>query len=122
MSRTQQNPPEGLYTQICNILNAAQASVARSVNTAQVLSNWLIGRAIVEEEQQGSIALIMVIWSLAKQLKQDFGAGYSYSNLKDIPQFYIVFPQILTEPGIGHALRDQSLPSPEIVRLECRHV
>jgi predicted nuclease of restriction endonuclease-like (RecB) superfamily len=120
MSSTQQNPPEGLYTQICRILSAAQTSVARSVNTVQVLSNWLIGRAIVEEEQQGQHRADYgdkLLKNLAKQLKQDFGAGYSYSNLKYIRRFYIVFPQLLTEPEIGHALRDQSSPSPEMVRL-----
>jgi hypothetical protein len=119
MSNIQQDPPEGLYTQICDILNAAQTGVARSVNTAQVLSNWLIGRAIIEEEQQGQQRASYgenLLKNLAKLLKQDFGAGYSYSSLKYIRQFYVIFPQLLTEQEIGHALRDQSLPSLELTR------
>lgn len=42
-----------LYRRIREILEAARTGVARSVNTAQVVANWLIGREIVEEEQQG---------------------------------------------------------------------
>jgi DUF1016 N-terminal domain len=120
MSNIPQESPEEFYTQICDILNAAQTGVARSVNTAQVLSNWLIGRAIVEEEQQGQHRADYgdsLLKNLAKQLKQDFGAGYSYSNLKFVRQFYIAFPALLNESGIGYSLRSQSLPSPEIIKL-----
>jgi predicted nuclease of restriction endonuclease-like (RecB) superfamily len=119
MSNIPQEPPEALYTQICDILNTAQTGVARSVNIAQVLSNWLIGRAIIEEEQQGQQRAGYgdnLLKNLAKQLKQDFGAGYSYSNLKYIRQFYVIFPQLLTEQEIGHAVRDQSLPSLDLTR------
>jgi hypothetical protein len=61
-----------LYTQICDILNAAQTGIARSVNTSQVLSNWLIGRAIIEEEQQGQQPAGSgenLLKNLAKQLR-----------------------------------------------------
>ena len=42
-----------LYDRIRQILESARSSVSRSVNTAQVVANWLIGREIVEEEQKG---------------------------------------------------------------------
>lgn len=42
-----------LYGRIRDILESARAGVARSVNTTQVMANWLIGREIVEEEQAG---------------------------------------------------------------------
>jgi hypothetical protein len=35
------------------ILDAARAGVARTVNTTQVAANWLIGREIVEEDSEG---------------------------------------------------------------------
>jgi hypothetical protein len=40
-----------LYRRILQILESARSSVARSVNTSQVVANWLIGGEIVEEEQ-----------------------------------------------------------------------
>ncbi|NOT57469.1 MAG: DUF1016 domain-containing protein, partial [Deltaproteobacteria bacterium] len=45
--------PQELYDRIREILASARAGVARSVNTALVMANWLIGREIVEDEQQG---------------------------------------------------------------------
>lgn len=45
---------DSCYGRIREILQSAAASVARSVNTAQVVSYWLIGREIVQEEQRGS--------------------------------------------------------------------
>jgi len=38
---------------IREILEAARTGVARTVNTTQVVANWLIGREILEEEQSG---------------------------------------------------------------------
>ena len=42
-----------VYERIREILESARTTVARSVNTTQVVANWLIGREIVEEEQRG---------------------------------------------------------------------
>ena len=36
-----------LYERIRHILESAQTSVARTVNTTQVVANWLIGREIL---------------------------------------------------------------------------
>ena len=44
--------PAPIYERIRVILESARAGVARSVNTTQVVANWLIGREIVEEEQR----------------------------------------------------------------------
>jgi hypothetical protein len=51
--------PQKLYDRIREILESARATAARSVNTAQVVANWLIGRELVEEEQKGRKKLIM---------------------------------------------------------------
>ena len=42
-----------LYERIRQILESARTNIARTVNTTQVVANWLIGREIVEEEQKG---------------------------------------------------------------------
>jgi predicted nuclease of restriction endonuclease-like (RecB) superfamily len=105
-------PPDRFYDRIRDILDAARTGVVRTVNTAQVLSNWLIGREIVEEEQQGQHRADYgenLLQNLAQKLKQDFGKGYSYSNLKYMRQFYLAFPYLLTAVEIGHAVSDRSL-------------
>ena len=38
-----------LYKRIRQILESARTNVSRTVNTTQVVSNWLIGREIVEQ-------------------------------------------------------------------------
>lgn len=120
MSDIQQNPPEAFYSRICDILTAARTGVARTVNTAQVLSNWLIGQEIIEAEQQGKHRADYgesLLKNLAQQLKQDFGSGYSYSNLRYMRQFYLEFPDLLRANEIGHTPRGQSLLSSTFVEL-----
>jgi len=46
-------PARPLYTRVREILESARTRIARSVNTTQVVANWLVGREIVEEEQTG---------------------------------------------------------------------
>jgi predicted nuclease of restriction endonuclease-like (RecB) superfamily len=117
MSNIPLMPPNDLYDRIREILESARTEIARTVNTAQVLSNWLIGRAIVEDEQQGQQRADYgenLLKKLAQQLKQEFGTGYSYSNLKFMRQFYQSFPQFLSAEEIGYALSSQSLSSTEL--------
>jgi hypothetical protein len=45
-------PKTSVYARIRQILESARATAARSVNMDQVIVNWLIGREIVEEEQE----------------------------------------------------------------------
>jgi DUF1016 N-terminal domain len=103
-----QDSPDAFYEQICNILNAAQNNITRTVNTAQVLSYWLIGREIIEAEQQGQARADYgdnLLKNLATRLKQDYGKGFSYSNLKYMRQFYLGFPSFLGSTEKSHALR-----------------
>jgi len=53
MKKLNANDPT-VYNRVHVILASAQTHGARSVNTAQVVANWLIGREIVEEQQQGA--------------------------------------------------------------------
>jgi hypothetical protein len=74
-----------LYGRIREILESARAGAARSVNTTQVVANWLIGREIVEEEQNGRIRAEYgkrLIENLSKRLVKDFGRGFAVRNLK----------------------------------------
>ena len=87
-----------LYRRIREILEAAHAGVARSVNTGQVVANWLIGREIVEEEQHGAKRAGYgeeLIRDLAQRLTKEFGRGYSRDNLFWFRRFYGDYPQFL---------------------------
>jgi predicted nuclease of restriction endonuclease-like (RecB) superfamily len=74
----------------------------------------------VEAEQQGRDRAEYgenLLKNLADQLKADFGSGYSYTNLKLMRRFYLNFPTLIGNTEIGHALRDQSLPSDSLLTL-----
>jgi predicted nuclease of restriction endonuclease-like (RecB) superfamily len=124
-----------IYKRIRQILESARTSVARSVNTTQVMANWLIGQEIVEEEQKGHRRAGYgenLIRELAVRLQADYGTGYNLTNLKLFRKFYFEYPRLaeaqkgyalrnLSSTGLesasrqkGHALRDQS-PSTAIL-------
>lgn len=100
-----------LYERIRQILESARTKMARTVNTTQVVANWLIGREIVEEEQKGEKRAgygEQLIAELSEKLTRDYGSGYSIQNLKYIRQFYLTYSRLVGNTEIGHALRSQS--------------
>lgn len=106
-----------LYRRIFQILESAQARVARTVNTTQVVANWLIGLEIVEEEQKGRRRAgygERLLRDLAEALQKEYGSGYGLTNLKLFKKFYLEYPG-LTGIQKGHAVRDFFIlgPTPE---------
>lgn len=91
-------PP--LYGRVREILEAARGNIARTVNTTQVIANWLIGREIVEEEQAGKRRAdygAKLLTELSERLGRDYGRGYSVDNLEAFRQFYLEYPGLISE-------------------------
>ena len=127
-----------LYGRVWQILESARTSAARSVNTAQVAANWMVGREIVEEEQQGQERAgyaERLVALLSERLSADYGAGYSAQNLAYMRQFYLTYPDLpqagllkagllkeglLQESEIFHAVRGKSSKPPQ-KRLKTMH-
>lgn len=100
-----------IFDRIAGILEIARSGIARTVNTTQVVANWLVGRELVEEEQQGRKKARYgdeLLRTIAVRLQTTFGVGYSHTNLKLFRQFYQTYPQLL-KGSTGHTLRDQFL-------------
>ena len=73
--------------------------MATAVNIAEVYTKFHIGQYIVEYEQKGETRAEYgkaVLKELSKRLTDRLGDGWSYSTLKNIRQFYIVFSKGLT--------------------------
>jgi hypothetical protein len=103
-----------VYQWIRAILDSARAGVARSVNTTQVIANWLVGRTIVEEEQHGKKRAGYgeeLLASLAERFCADGIAGYSLPSLRFMRQFFRVFPELIDPASIRYALRSESGPA-----------
>jgi len=111
MKKPSSNDPT-VYDRVHVILSSAQTHAARSVNTAQVVANWLIGREIVEEQQQGAKRAGYaenVIPDLAALLKKKGRKGYGEVTLYLCRQFYSSYPELPGAP-ILYALRKESEP------------
>lgn len=81
---------------IKTILDQARGKARSAVNAAMVEAYWLIGRRIVQEEQQGQQKAEYgkrLMEDLSIALTKDFGAGFSYANLYNCRQFYLTFPE-----------------------------
>jgi predicted nuclease of restriction endonuclease-like (RecB) superfamily len=92
-----------LYTAISKIIEEARNTVYRTANFAMVQAYWNIGKAIVEEEQNGQERAEYgqeLVKKLAKKLTKEHGKGFTETNLKYMRQFYQFFEN-------SHALRDQ---------------
>ena len=103
-------PSLPMYERIRQILDSARSNAARSVNTTQVVANWLIGREIVEEEQKGKRRAEYgkkLIESLAVRIAKDYGAGYSVQSLFYMKQFYLSYPELCSGAPILHAVRGE---------------
>jgi DUF1016 N-terminal domain len=101
-----------IYGRIREILESARAGVARTVNTTQVMANWLIGREIVEEEQRGKARAGYgkeLLRQLSGRLHKEFGAGFSVDNLQWFRQLYLSYPNLLS---IYDAPRRKLPPTP----------
>lgn len=87
-------PNISFYSQIVDLLQSARSQVVRTVNQTMVLTYFEIGRMIVEEEQGGNERADYgkeLLKGLSKVLLNEFGKGFSVSNLQQIRNFYLVY-------------------------------
>jgi predicted nuclease of restriction endonuclease-like (RecB) superfamily len=83
-----------LFKDIETLLQSARSKVASAVNTTMVQTYFEIGRIIVEHEQQGHEKAEYgkeTLQALSKQLTQEFGKGFSSTNLKQMRGFYLIY-------------------------------
>lgn len=91
-----------VFNEIKNILITARNKVYQTANFVMVETYWNIGKLIIEEQGGNEKAEYGtgLLKELSKQMTQDFGKGFTVTNLKYMRQFYLTFPN-------GHALRDE---------------
>lgn len=104
---------DALVTAIRCIWESARFQAARSVNSALVQANWLIGQQIVEAEQGGKSRAAysrQLLKTLSEALEKDYGNGFSVSALQYMRAFYLGYPTLL---DIQHAPRVELGGMPE---------
>lgn len=102
--------PATLFKRVQAILEQGRDTAARSVNSAQVVANWLIGREIVEDEQRGEHRAgygERLLRDLSTRLSKAYGAGFSVNNLEHFRRFYLLYPELLDATQKSHAVRGE---------------
>jgi len=82
------------------IVSAARNTSYRMANMMQVLQNWLVGRRIVVEEQQGKARADYgkhIIELASKSLTEEFGRGFSETQVRNYRKFYLAFSNLLIQ-------------------------
>lgn len=80
-----------MIEQIKQVMGQARANVAKVVNNELITAYWNIGRIIVEHEQENNERAAygkQTLKELSKVLTEEFGKGFSVSNLQFMRRFY----------------------------------
>lgn len=83
-----------LVTEVRGLIQSARRGVASVVDTLQVMTNFEIGRRIVEHEQQGEKRAEYgkeLLKELSARLNEEFGKGFSPVNLSYMKRFYLLW-------------------------------
>ncbi len=101
---------DSILGEISTVIDEARRSASRSVNCIMTAAYWLIGRRIVEFEQNGKVRAEYgekLLERLARDLSDRFGRGFSYPNLNRFRQFYLTFP---LENNLSTAMIESNQP------------
>lgn len=91
-----------LYSDLKDIIKQSRSMVTRNVNTIMLKTYWNIGKRIVEEEQNGNFKAeygSRLLKEISKELTNEFGRGFSRSNLQSMRKFFIEYPKCQTLSG-----------------------
>lgn len=101
-----------LIAEVRNLIQSARRGVSSVIDTFQVLTNFEIGRCIVEHEQKGEKRAGYgqeMLKALSTRLTEEFGRGFSVTNLQLMRKFFIENKKrIQQQPTVKLALTDIS--------------
>jgi predicted nuclease of restriction endonuclease-like (RecB) superfamily len=83
---------QALLARLRALVLSARRVAARGINTLQVMTNFEIGRLIVESEQSGKKRAEygkQLIEEMSEKLVAEFGRGFSRSNLEYMRRFFL---------------------------------
>ena len=86
-----------LVNDLRSIVSKARNKAFTAVNYSLVERNWRIGQRIVEQEQNGASRAEYgkhVIEVASSALTEEFGKGFSYTNIANYKRFYLTFSDL----------------------------
>lgn len=93
---------DDFYARIREILDNARQQAYVAVNASMVHAYWNVGKSIVEQQGGKDRAEYgaSLIKGLSERLTEDYGKGFTPTNLRYMRQFFVLSPN-------HHALRDE---------------
>lgn len=88
------NNVDNIYNQIENIVIKNKNKVVYQINNTILETYFLIGKLIVENEQNGNIKAEygkQILKDLSKKLTKRFGSCFSVSNMQYMRRFYLIY-------------------------------
>ncbi|WP_265596160.1 PDDEXK nuclease domain-containing protein [Verrucomicrobium sp. BvORR106] len=83
-----------LVAEIRRLVQSSRHAASSAINTLHVLTNFEIGRRIVEHEQKGATRAeygAAVLKELSSRLTREFGKGFSRANLEYMRKFFLLW-------------------------------
>lgn len=89
-----------LFNQVRDLIRTSRQIATRTIDAVHVMTNFMIGRMIVEHEQGGSDRAEygkQTLEHLSRQLTAEFRRGYSVRNLREMRRFYLAYQERLPQ-------------------------
>ena len=83
-----------LFQKSKELIDNARSNMGQMANTITVITSFLLGHYIIEQEQQGQERAkygSKIIDSLSAYLTKEYGRGFSRSNVAGMRQFYLTY-------------------------------
>ena len=99
-----------LVNDLRSIVSKARSKAFAAVNYSLVERNWRIGRRIVEQEQNGASRAEYgkhVIEIASAALTEEFGKGFSETNIMNFKKFYLKFKELTIPQTLSEEFKKQ---------------
>ncbi|WP_449138923.1 PDDEXK nuclease domain-containing protein [Segatella sp.] len=99
-----------LVNDLRSIVSKARSKAFAAVNYSLVERNWRIGQRIVEQEQNGASRAEYgkhVIEIASAALTEEFGKGFSYTNIANYKRFYLTFNDLQILQTVSEEFKKQ---------------
>lgn len=99
-----------LVNDLRSIVSKARSKAFAAVNYSLVERNWRIGQRIVEEEQNGASRAEYgkhVIEIASAALTEEFGKGFSETNIMNFKKFYLKFKELTIPQTLSEEFKKQ---------------
>lgn len=99
-----------LVSDLRSIVSKARSKAFAAVNYSLVERNWRIGQRIVEQEQNGASRAEYgkhVIEVASAALTEEFGKGFSETNIINFKKFYLIFKELTIPQTVSEEFKKQ---------------